>query len=72
MTGRPGSVAVEPGGVQVNNVRRRIRWLLAERTMWAVAVVVSHVLAEDRRQMTLSVAPTTWTWRVATSTKNST
>jgi hypothetical protein len=41
------------GGVQVNNMRRRIRWLLAEGTMW-MAVVVGHVLAEDCRQMTLA------------------
>jgi hypothetical protein len=45
---------VNPGGVQVNDVRCRIRWLLPERAMWTVAVVVSHVLAEDRRQMTLA------------------
>jgi hypothetical protein len=45
---------VNPGGVQVYDVRRRIRPLLAQRTMWTVAVVVGHVLGEDRRQMTLA------------------
>jgi hypothetical protein len=46
---------VNPGGVQVNDVRRRIRWLLAERAMWTVAIVVAGVLAEDRRQMALAM-----------------
>jgi hypothetical protein len=41
---------VNSGGVEVNDVRRGIRWLLAERAMWTVAVVVRRVLAEDRRQ----------------------
>jgi hypothetical protein len=41
---------VNPGGGQVNNVRCRIRWLLPERTMRTVAVVVRGVLVEDRRQ----------------------
>jgi hypothetical protein len=46
--------AVNPGGVQVNDVRRRIRWLLSERAMWTVAVVVAGVLVDDRRQVPLA------------------
>jgi hypothetical protein len=45
---------VNPGSVQVNNVRRRNWWLLAERTMWTVAVVVAGVLVEDCRQVSLA------------------
>ncbi|MCW2638935.1 MAG: hypothetical protein JWP76_1241, partial [Dactylosporangium sp.] len=46
--------SLHPGGVQVYDLRRRVRWLLVQRTMWTVAVVVSHVLAEDRRQLSLA------------------
>jgi hypothetical protein len=45
---------VNPAGAPANNLWGRLRRLLAERTMWTVAVVVGRVLAEDRRQMTLA------------------
>jgi hypothetical protein len=45
---------VNRGGGQVNDARCRIWWLLSERVMWTVAVVVSHVLPEDRHQMSLA------------------
>jgi hypothetical protein len=32
---------VNPGGVEVNSSQRRIRWLLTERAMWMVGVVVA-------------------------------
>jgi hypothetical protein len=44
---------VYSAGAQVYNLRRRVRWLLIERTMWTVAVVVSQVPGEDCRQMAL-------------------
>jgi hypothetical protein len=37
----------DPGSGQVNDFRPPFRWLLTERSMWTVAVVVSHVLGED-------------------------
>ena len=42
---------MNPGSLLVNDARRWIRWVLTERAMWTVAVVVSHVLGEDCRQM---------------------
>jgi len=45
---------VNPGDGQVNDLRRRIRWPLIERSVRPVAVVVRHVLGKHGRQVPLA------------------